>query len=102
MEFDANQLLGPPYHCAPDAISGDQKCKLRRDADRADYLKRRSSRGLVTNETGDCAPAELDASGLHEAPPWSRSAQAKLGGGQSARLAVKLDLFRSAATKLAR
>ena len=34
MEFDADQLLGPPYRCAPDALSGDQKCKLRRDADR--------------------------------------------------------------------
>ena len=65
MEFDADQLLGPPYHCAPDALIGDQKCKLRRD--RADYLKRRSSLGLVANETGDCAPTELDASGLHEA-----------------------------------
>ena len=32
MEFDADQLLGPPYGCAPDALSGDQKCKLRRDA----------------------------------------------------------------------
>ena len=69
MEFDADQLLGPPYRRAPDALSGDQKCKLRRDADRADYLKRRSTLGLVTNETGDCAPAELDASGLHEATP---------------------------------
>ena len=29
----------------------------------------RSSLGLVTNETGDCAPADLDASGLHEATP---------------------------------
>ena len=69
MEFDADQLLGPPYRCAPDALSGDQKCKLRRDADRVGYLKRRSSLGLVTNETGDCAPADLDASGLHEATP---------------------------------
>ena len=69
MEFDADQLLGPPYRRAPDALSGDQKCKLRRDADRADHLKRRSTLGLVTNETGDCAPAELDASDLHEATP---------------------------------
>ena len=69
MEFDADQLLGPPYHCAPDALSGDQKCKLARDADRADYLKRRSSLGLVTNETGSCAPVELDASDLHEVTP---------------------------------
>ena len=67
MEFDADQLLGPPYHRAPGTLIGDQKYKLRRD--RADYLKRRSSLGLVTNETGDCAPAELDASGLHEATP---------------------------------
>ena len=67
MEFDADQLLGPPYHCAPFALIGDQKCKLRRD--RADYLKRRSSLGLVANETGDCVPTELDASGLHEATP---------------------------------
>ena len=62
MEFDADQLLGPPYRCAPDALSGDQKCKLRRDADRVGYLKRRY-------ETGDCAPADLNASGLHEATP---------------------------------
>ena len=67
MEFDADQLLGPPYHCAPFALIGDQKCKLRRD--RADYLKRRSSLGLVANETSDCVPTELDASGLHEATP---------------------------------
>jgi hypothetical protein len=64
MEFDADQLPGPPYPCAPDAISGDQKCKLRRDADRADYLQRRSGLRLFTNETGDCAPVELNASGL--------------------------------------
>jgi hypothetical protein len=64
MEFDADQLLGPPYPCAPDAISGDQKCKSRRDADRADYLERRSSLRLVPNETGNCAPVELNASGL--------------------------------------
>ena len=70
MEFDADQLLGPPYRRAPDALSGDQKCKLRRDADRADYLKRRSSPALVTNETGsNCAPAKRDASDLHEATP---------------------------------
>ena len=67
--------FGPPYRCAPDALSGDPKCKLRRDADRADYLKRRSSPGLVTNETGNCAPAELDASvvpavSIVLAQPW--------------------------------
>ena len=63
MEFDADQFVGPPYHCAADTPTGDQKCKLRRDW--ADYLKRRPGLGLVANETSDSATSKLDASGLH-------------------------------------
>jgi len=79
IEFDADQLPGSPYHCAPDTLSGDQKCKLRRDANRADYLKPRSSLGLITNETGDCVSAELNDSGLHGATLGPHNTQAKLG-----------------------
>src|SRR5512133_2416424 len=69
VEFDADQVFGSPYHSAPapQAISNDQKGKLRRDAQWADHLQRRPSRGLVTNETGDRAPVELDASRLQSA-----------------------------------
>ena len=64
VEFDANQVFRSPYHRAPapQAISNDQKGKLRRDAQWAGDLQRRPSVGLVTNETGDRAPIELDAS----------------------------------------
>ena len=64
MEFDADQAFRSPYHRAPapQAISNDQKGKLRRDTQWADNLQRRPSVGLVTNETGDRAPIELDAS----------------------------------------
>ena len=63
MEFDADQAFRSPYHRAPapQAISNDQKGKLRRDAPWADHLQRRPSVGLVANETGDRAPVELDA-----------------------------------------
>ena len=76
MKFDADQRLGPPYRRAPDALSGDQKCKLRRDAQWADNLQRRPSIGLVTNETGDRAPVELDAS-------WFQIALFQLGNTSS-------------------
>jgi hypothetical protein len=71
MEFDADQLFHSPYLDASDfdAISSDQKCKLRGDADRADYLQRCSSLGLVTNETGNRVPAELNTPSFQTAPP---------------------------------
>jgi len=71
MEFDADQLFHSPSQDASDfdAISSDQKCKLRGDADRADYLQRCSSLGLVTNETGNRAPAELNTPSFQTAPP---------------------------------
>jgi hypothetical protein len=100
VEFDADQVFRSPYHRAPDALSGNQKCKLRRDADRADHLKRRASLGLVTNATGCFALAELDASGLH-GPTLGRVVPGPNWDGQSARLAATLDLFRSPAMKLA-
>src|SRR5258705_13892977 len=64
VEFNADQVFRSPYHRAPapQAISNDQKGKLRRDAQCADHLQRRPSVGLVTNETGDRTPVELDAS----------------------------------------
>lgn len=63
-EFDADQAFRSPYHraAAAHAISNDHKGKLRRDAQWADHLERCTSVGLVTNETGDRAPVELDAS----------------------------------------
>ena len=69
MEFDADQVFRSPYHpaSASQAISNDQKGKLRWDAPWADHLERRPSVGLVSNETGDRAPVELDASRLQSA-----------------------------------
>jgi hypothetical protein len=62
VEFDADQVFRSPYHRAPasQAISNDQKGKLRWDAQWADHLQRGPSVGLVTNKTGDRAPVELD------------------------------------------
>jgi hypothetical protein len=45
----------------PDAINAYQKSKLRGDANRADYLERRPSLGLVTYEARNRATVELDA-----------------------------------------
>ncbi|WP_213256760.1 hypothetical protein [Bradyrhizobium sp. sBnM-33] len=66
MELDTDQAFHSPYHRAPvpQAISNDQKVKLRRDAEGAGHLQRRPSIGLVTNETGDRATVEIDASSL--------------------------------------
>jgi hypothetical protein len=62
-EFDADHLSRSPNNRATmrGAVRGYQQRKLCRKLDRADYLQRGSSLGLVTNETGNREPAKLNA-----------------------------------------
>ena len=70
-EFDADQVFHSPYHRAPapQAISNEQKGKSGRNVQCADHLQRRPGLGLVTNETGDRAPVELNISRVQIALP---------------------------------
>ena len=71
MEFDADQLSRSPNNSAPmcGAVRDYQQCKLCRKLERADCLQRGPSLGLVTNETGERAPVELNTCRVQIASP---------------------------------